>query len=439
VTKPIDPGTLQQIEALLGKARHYAGVDPEVSLGQMRKAAEAIARAVFAREIGDPGKIMLDALLQKLAAAKAVPAGVLIPFGTIQAYGNYGVHAQADSRAGTAAYVAPAIAALEEVARWFHVEYLGGDAGAAVDSAGSVSPLTPPGAQPRERSKSGPFAGVALALVAVAAAGVFFSGMFSRNDSRPPVHPPEDRGPARQEAPGGESSSPAGAPGAQETGKASPLTLDFTVTAQRPDESPRTLHGGEELFEGAGLVFRFRVSAPAHLYLCQRSSATGQIQVLFPDERIPLKNPVPGGEWVRIPAGDRTYRLDNKDLGTETVFVVASPTPLERLDQALEGLRKPGAGGSGEVAAAEHELLALSVGDRPDCVKTKGLSLDVGGVAEGDCGVRTKGIALDEEPARAEGAGATAGAPKASRRLASTAANPLIFVPFSFKHVPVPR
>lgn len=172
MNKAIDANEIRQIQSLLDKAHHYAVADPEVSLGQARKAAEAIARAVVRQEIGDPGKIMLDALLQKLAAAGVVPPGVLVPFGTIQAYGNYGAHAQADARAAQAGYVAPAISAIDEVARWFYAEYLGTDPprelgkSSIAASRRSASPRV--AARPKRACIRGVAAAVVI-LVAVAA------------------------------------------------------------------------------------------------------------------------------------------------------------------------------------------------------------------------------------------------------------------------------
>ena len=51
------------LTAIITKARNYAQSDPEVALMQARKSAEAVCRQVFSAEIGEPGKLMLDVLI----------------------------------------------------------------------------------------------------------------------------------------------------------------------------------------------------------------------------------------------------------------------------------------------------------------------------------------------------------------------------------------
>ena len=109
---------------LVGKARGYGVTDPEVALGQARKAAEAIARAIYARELGEPGKMLLNELLQRLAMHGLIPPTIQILLATIQVYGNFGSHAQSDPRPIDAAFIAPALAALAAVVPWFFDEYL---------------------------------------------------------------------------------------------------------------------------------------------------------------------------------------------------------------------------------------------------------------------------------------------------------------------------
>jgi hypothetical protein len=114
----------QSVTALVDKSVSYWTSDPEVSLAQARKAAETIARAIYARELGEPSKIGLNELLHTLAAHQLIPRRIQIPLGTIQIYGNYGAHAQSDARAIDAVYAAPALAALSAVVTWFFEEYL---------------------------------------------------------------------------------------------------------------------------------------------------------------------------------------------------------------------------------------------------------------------------------------------------------------------------
>ena len=117
-----------QIDALsriILKAQRYAASDPEVSLALARKSAEAICRLVFTAEIGEPGAMTLDELIRKLKEAGLLPIKVQVPLRTIQNYGNYGVHAQSDmGEIIEPDFIAPCLAALDQVTRWYFKVYL---------------------------------------------------------------------------------------------------------------------------------------------------------------------------------------------------------------------------------------------------------------------------------------------------------------------------
>ena len=112
------------LSSIIIKAHKYAKDDPEVALTQARKSAEAICRNIFSAEIGEPGKIMLDELIKKLAERKIFPTKILVPLGTIQAYGNYGTHAQSASENIDFNYITPCLSALAQVSSWYFTEYL---------------------------------------------------------------------------------------------------------------------------------------------------------------------------------------------------------------------------------------------------------------------------------------------------------------------------
>ncbi len=112
------------LSSIIIKAHKYAKDDPEVALTQARKSAEAICRNIFSAEIGEPGKIMLDELIKKLAERKLLPTKILIPLGTIQAYGNYGTHAQSATENIDFNYITPCLSALAQVSSWYFTEYL---------------------------------------------------------------------------------------------------------------------------------------------------------------------------------------------------------------------------------------------------------------------------------------------------------------------------
>lgn len=141
------------LSRIIMKAQHYAERDPEVALTQARKSAEAICRSVFAAEIGEPGKIMLDELIKRLNEKGLVPRKILMPLNTIQGYGNYGTHAQSDLDDLDAEYIAPCLSALATVTSWYFLDYLRMEIpaeinqGRAIDKGAKVS-LPPPTPQP---------------------------------------------------------------------------------------------------------------------------------------------------------------------------------------------------------------------------------------------------------------------------------------------------
>ena len=112
------------LSRLILKARKYASSDPEVSLTQARKSAEAICKLIFAREIGKPGKIGFDDLIRKLNERHLLDPKVIAPLSTIQDYGNFGSHPQLDTEEVDATYVLPCLQALATLSSWFWMEYL---------------------------------------------------------------------------------------------------------------------------------------------------------------------------------------------------------------------------------------------------------------------------------------------------------------------------
>src|SRR5690606_29768934 len=126
-------------------------------------------------------------------------------------------------------------------------------------------------------------------------------------------------------------------------------------------ELPKELGGGRYVVAPGGAVptgaqvhFEVRASAEAYLYLFQ-TTPRGEVSVLFPDLRIGTRNPLPGGIARRIPPG-KTFRVNERDLGLENVYVVVSRKPLEALDAALAEVK------GGEVTtAAKSPLLGAIV------------------------------------------------------------------------------
>lgn len=116
---------LQRIKTLYERTLSYRDNDPETSLMHARKAAEAICRQLFIKEVSpNPGNLMLEDLIQKLTAAGVLPKDIAIPLRTIQGYGNFAMHDQDDNtRIITPAYIQPCLHALAVVVNWYVVEH----------------------------------------------------------------------------------------------------------------------------------------------------------------------------------------------------------------------------------------------------------------------------------------------------------------------------
>lgn len=117
--------------------------------------------------------------------------------------------------------------------------------------------------------------------------------------------------------------------------------LDFGVLAKKPGEgSSRPIHAGDALPTETRVHFQLKMTQPAHVYLFQRTP-DGKFNVLFPDSRIGVPNPVPKGTQVTIPP-QGSFRLNDKDIGLERVYIVASLAPLTSLQTAVDKLNSGG-------------------------------------------------------------------------------------------------
>ncbi|OAT80923.1 hypothetical protein A6P54_13050 [Bacillus sp. MKU004] len=120
---------IKRLKTLYDKTLKYQGTDPEVSLFQARKSAEAICKAIYIKEglhrNGKPlTKLMLNELIQLLDRNGSLPKHISINLGTIQAFGNFGSHDQGeDNDVITADYIQPCLLALGTVFNWYVEEY----------------------------------------------------------------------------------------------------------------------------------------------------------------------------------------------------------------------------------------------------------------------------------------------------------------------------
>jgi hypothetical protein len=196
------------------------------------------------------------------------------------------------------------------------------------------------------------------------------------------------------------------------------LRLDFSALAQRPNESSLSaIAPGASLPTGSHLAFSLQVSRPAYVYLFEKS-ATGTLDVLFPDPRIPVPNPIAPGSPLRIPQGTASYKLDDKDIGIETVYMLASLNPVPQLEAAI------GKGRDGSVP--KTGALARVTAIDPQCPQSRGLSLDEESAPQSGC-VRSRGLSLDNSGSSSS---------TSSLSTATEAADDTIATLFGFEHTP---
>ncbi len=195
------------------------------------------------------------------------------------------------------------------------------------------------------------------------------------------------------------------------------LALELGVRAKRPTQASTELVGpGANLPTNSRVSFSLKVSHPAYVYLFQKSP-DGSINVLFPDARIATPNPVPAERELRIPSGDASYRLNEKDVGTERVYIVASLEPLANFEQAAQRVaagQKP----EGQLAAVAQ------IPQNSSTCRTRALELDDGSAPP--C-VRSRGLELEPQPQTGGGS---------SLRARTEAADSVLVQVFAFEHTP---
>jgi len=145
----------------------------------------------------------------------------------------------------------------------------------------------------------------------------------------------------------------------------------------------------------ARVAFTVNVSPQAFVYIFQKAP-NGSLTTLFPDERIGTQNPLAGGQAARIPSGKMSFRLNEKDLGVENVYIAVSRKPLERLEQALARVS------SGKVEKIGDDTMLQSFSALPQPAAgaapqgcTRALELDAPAPPGGGCR-KSRGLELDD-------------------------------------------
>lgn len=118
-----------RISKLYNKTLSYQATDPEVSLNQARKSAEAICKSIYVKnnlyKNGKPvNKLMLKELIENLVRHNLLPQFIVINLSTIHEFGNFGAHDQGlEDDIVTEEKVEPCLMALGTVFNWYVKTY----------------------------------------------------------------------------------------------------------------------------------------------------------------------------------------------------------------------------------------------------------------------------------------------------------------------------
>lgn len=180
------------------------------------------------------------------------------------------------------------------------------------------------------------------------------------------------------------------------------LRVEFGVLARKPGEQGFTaVAAGAPIATGTQVYFNLRTSEQAHVYLYQETPA-GKINVMFPHPDMPMANPLPADQELRIPPAPGFFTLEAEGVGPEQVHVVASLDPLPRLATSLS---KPQPSAD-ELACGARDL------------------------------TYNPGTACDETQARTFGLTEPGNAPGVSMTTANTAGSRSLHQIFNFEHTP---
>jgi hypothetical protein len=209
------------------------------------------------------------------------------------------------------------------------------------------------------------------------------------------------------------------------------LSFQMALEAQLPPSAgggTLNVAPGQPLPTGSRVAFTFRTSRDAYLYIFQINNG-GEVTVLFPDRRIGTTNPIAAATLTRVPSQGQSFRLNDKDLGAESVYLVASRRAVANLDSAVARVT------SGQVSQVNQDsMLANLATIRPSgegkCQGARARSLELEGQAAADASTctRTRGLVLDA----ADGSIST-GKPSISTR--TSPGDDTIVKVFPFSHV----
>jgi CHAT domain-containing protein len=150
------------------------------------------------------------------------------------------------------------------------------------------------------------------------------------------------------------------------------LQLSINIIGQREDPggsfSEVIIREGGTLKSYDNFQVHFTANMDAYIYLLIFDSENNA-NLLFPDPKIQLNNKVRAGVDYTIPSSNQWFWLD-ENIGTETLYLLASETPLHDIQRLLENMKKAGSQKKIELSGQVKEEI-------------RSLERGVGGITEG--------------------------------------------------------
>lgn len=201
-----------------------------------------------------------------------------------------------------------------------------------------------------------------------------------------------------------------------------PIELSFRMNAQIGG-SEFVVRPNMPVPSQAKINFAVSASSSVYLYMFQKTQANG-VTPLFPLPNLGLNNPLSPGQQYEIPPKNYGwYQVDDQDIGTENVYLVASPTELGDLQAAVAQMSE---GSKLADSAALAPLARMDPGRQSENCRTRALVL----TEDSGCS-RTRGLVLvggaDNLAPRV--------APALSLKVQSDPGDPMIVKVFPWRHV----
>lgn len=205
------------------------------------------------------------------------------------------------------------------------------------------------------------------------------------------------------------------------------LELNFVMRVKDANGVEQVIRPNQPVPTGARVRFAVRVSDAAHVYMLQKTQRDG-VTALYPRAELALENPLSAGRVYEIPPNpEQWFAVNQEDIGTENVYVIASRTRIERFESALQQLGSGSAPVNIEQIDALKPLATLQPGFTGKNCGARGLELEGPKVP---C-TRTRGLVLvggkDNLTPEAR--------PEVSLKVRASPADPMIVKVFPWNHV----